>query len=148
MTSVLLVTCVGLLIGVLWMDLMFDVQALRHSGDLPDPVLASIATYYRRVTTDAWPMGALLGASMAVAAGSALWQLGRRPSWTHALVLLLVCAPTALAMLRVFPNAVRLGQRRDPIAVQSRLARTICRDHLACLAMMAAVVALQLRGVW
>src|SRR5262249_22775929 len=41
----------GFLLAVLWMDLMFDVQVLRHRrdrGDLPEDVLASIAGYYRR----------------------------------------------------------------------------------------------------
>lgn len=146
MTSLLLIAGAGVLVGVLWMDLMFDVQALGHAGDLPEPVLASIAGYYRRVTTDAWPMGALIGASMAMAAGSAAWQLARQPSWSHAAVLLLVCVPIGLAGRRVFPHAVRLGQRQGMLGEQSRLARAICHDHLACLAMMLAVLALQLRG--
>ena len=42
----------GFLLAVLWFDLMFDVQAARQpGGDLPEEVLASIAGYYRRVTT-------------------------------------------------------------------------------------------------
>jgi hypothetical protein len=146
MTSLLVIAGAGVLVGVLWMDLMFDVQALGHAGALPEPVLASIAGYYRRVTTEAWPMGALIGASMAVAAGSAAWQLVRQPSWAHAAVLMLVCIPVALAARRVLPHAVRLAQRHDSPAEQSRLARAICHDHLACLAMMLAVLALQLRG--
>jgi hypothetical protein len=146
MTSLLVIAGAGVLIGVLWMDLMFDVQALGHAGNLPEPVLASIAGYYRRVTTEAWPMGALIGGSMAVAAGSAAWQLVRQPSWAHAAVLMLVCIPVALAARRVLPNAVRLAQRSDSIAEQSRLARTICHDHLACLAMMLAGIALELRA--
>jgi hypothetical protein len=146
MTSLLVLAGAGVLLGVLWMDLMFDVQALGHAGDLPEPVLASIAAYYRRVTTDAWPMGALIGATMAVAAGSAAWQLAGQPSWAHAAILLLVCAPIGLAGRRVFPHAVRLGARADAPAEQSRMARTICHDHLACLAMILAVLALQLRA--
>ena len=147
MTTLLLMAAAGALLGVLWMDLMFDVQVLGHSGDLPEPVLASIAGYYRRVTTDAWPMGAAIASAMALAVGSAAWQLVRRPSWTHAAVLLLVCLPVALAGRRVVPNAARLGQRIDSLAEQSRLARAVCRDHLACLAMVLAVVALQLSAV-
>ena len=55
------------------------------------------------------------------------------------------CAvPIVLALGRVVPNAVRLGARNDPLAVQSALARAICRDHLVCLASIAAFVALQL----
>jgi hypothetical protein len=42
----------GFLLAVLWFDLMFDVQVMGHrEGDLPEEVLASIASYYRRVTT-------------------------------------------------------------------------------------------------
>jgi hypothetical protein len=145
MTSLLVMVGAGALLGVVWMDLMFDVQALGHAGEVPEGVLASIAGYYRRVTTEAWPMGAAIGAAMGVAAASAAWQLASRPSWTHAAVLLLVGVPVALAGRRVFPNAVRLAQRTDTVAEQGRLARAICRDHLACLAMMLAVVALQLR---
>jgi hypothetical protein len=144
MTSLLVVASAGALLGVLWMDLMFDVQALGHGGEVPEPVLASIAGYYRRVTTDAWPMGAAIGTAMAVAAVGAAWQLVRWPSWTHAAVLALVCIPVGLAGHRVFPNAVRLAQRRDPVAEQSRLARAICHDHLTCLAMILAIVALEL----
>ena len=145
--ALILAACGGFLLAVLWMDLMFDVQVRGNSGDLPEPVLASIAGYYRRVTTDAWPMGAAIASAMALAVGSAAWQLVRRPSWTHAAVLLLVCLPVALAGRRVVPNAARLGQRIDSLAEQSRLARAVCRDHLACLAMVLAVVALQLSAV-
>jgi hypothetical protein len=50
------------------------------------------------------------------------------------------------AIVRVFPNAVRLAARTDPPAVQSALAHAICRDHLACLAAVVAFLALQLVG--
>ena len=46
----------GFLLAVLWFDLMFDVQALRHrERDLPEAVLASIAGYYARVTGSSPP---------------------------------------------------------------------------------------------
>jgi hypothetical protein len=49
----------GFLLAVLWFDLMFDVQVLRAApGALPEPVLASIAGYYARVTTAARPITA------------------------------------------------------------------------------------------
>ena len=44
----------GFLAAVLWIDLTFDVQVQRRGTDrAPDEVLASIAPYYRRVTTGA-----------------------------------------------------------------------------------------------
>ena len=65
--TALLAACGGFLIAVLWMDLMFDVQVLRtREGDVPEDVLASIAAYYRRVTTTARPMGHAVGAMMAL----------------------------------------------------------------------------------
>ena len=42
------------------------------------------------------------------------------------------------------PSAVRLGTRADPPARQSDLARSIGRQHLVCIAGIAAVLALQL----
>src|SRR5260370_980869 len=55
----------GFLLAVLWFDLMFDVQVAGHVGAvLPDPVLGSIAAYYRRVTTEARPMNRLVAAAM------------------------------------------------------------------------------------
>jgi hypothetical protein len=57
---------------------------------------------------------------------------------------LLLLPPLLLAQLRIFPAAVRLGAQRDPRDVQTRLARTICRDHIFCLAAMLLFTALQL----
>jgi len=49
------------LLAVLWFDLMFEVQSRGHAGDpLPSEVLASISAYYRRVTTEAYPMNRLV----------------------------------------------------------------------------------------
>ena len=51
MTFTILAACGGFLLAVLWMDLMFDVQVLRHRGEtLPEAVVDSIGAYYRRVT--------------------------------------------------------------------------------------------------
>jgi hypothetical protein len=131
------------------MDLIFDIQVLRHaraSGSLPEPVLASIAGYYRRATTDSRPMGRLIAAVMAIAVVGSLSRLlrGDGAFALRAAALALCFAPAALAMLRVVPNAVRLGQRADDVTTQSKLARTICRDHLLCLALIGAFTLLQL----
>jgi hypothetical protein len=133
----------GFLLGVLWMDLMFDVQVFGHAGQLPEPVLASIAAYYRRVTTDASPMSALIATTMALVVGGSLWQALRAPGWRSVAALVLIAVPVALAAVRVVPNAVRLGQRTDPPVVQDTLARAIARDHVLCLAAVAAFLMMQ-----
>jgi hypothetical protein len=143
-----LAACGGFLAAVLWMDLMFDVQALRTSASLPEGVVASIAGYYRRVTIDADPMRRLIGAVMLVLLGGAAWSAVRRGTPAFARVAAAVgIAPVALAVGRVFPNAMRLGDRVGTLAEQSDLARGIAHDHVACFVAMAAFVVCQVLAV-
>jgi hypothetical protein len=139
----------GFLLAVLWFDLMFDVQARDgggRRGDLPEPVLASIATYYARVTTAARPMNRLIAAVMLATIAAIIVQIaeGDAPAWVGWTSLALAGGAIALAAARTVPNAVRLGTRADPPAAQSRLARSILREHVVCLAAIAAVLAIQL----
>ena len=139
----------GFLLAVLWMDLMFDVQAWRlGAGPAADAaVVASIATYYRRVTTEAFPMNRLIGGVMIitlVAAGQRAWGARRRRG-LHAAAFALAAGPIALAAVRVFPAAVRLGSAADAFPAQAALARAILRDHLACLVAILGFTGLQ---VW
>src|SRR5438094_4323905 len=74
--AAVLALCAGFLLAVLWFDLMFDVQVLgrgRGADPLPEEVLASIAAYYRRVTTQARPMNYLVGRD----AGHGGWHADR-----------------------------------------------------------------------
>ena len=146
MTFAILGACGGFLIAVLWMDLMFDVQTLRQrEHPLPEAVLDSIAAYYRRVTTEASPMGRLVGVVMAAGVATVIVQLGMGPArWVSAISLLLLAPPLGLAQLRIIPAAIRLGAQQDTAETQTRLAREICRDHLICLAALVALTALQL----
>jgi hypothetical protein len=143
----ILSACGGFLLAVLWFDLMFDVQILRHrERELPEPVLSSIAAYYLRVTTTAQPMGALIAVVMLAAIVTLVAEIvrddGRR---LLAVVSLLVGgAPIALAAVRTVPNAMRLGSRSGSILEQSLLARSICRDHVIELIAVVAFLALQL----
>jgi hypothetical protein len=137
----------GFLLAVLWFDLMFDVQVLGHGErDLPEEVLASIAGYYRRVTTSARPMNRLIGAVMLSMLATIIVQLAREqePRWVAWSSLALAAVAILLAGLRTVPSAVRLGSRSDAVARQSELARSICREHLLCFAAIAAVLAIQL----
>jgi hypothetical protein len=137
--------CGGFLLAVLWMDLMFDVQAFGLRGGPDDAaILASIAAYYRRVTTEASPMHLLIGATMLGTLAVALVRVVRARSTRAVVTLVLAAVPIALALLRVFPNAVRLAAAGDPLAAQADLARAILWDHLGCFAAMTAFTVLQL----
>lgn len=139
----------GFLLAVLWFDLMFDVQTLAHRRTrdaLPEDILASIAAYYRRVTTTARPMNRLVGVVMLSTILSIAVQIARDEArgWVGWLSVALILPAVGLAVARVFGNARRLGAREDPVEMQSRLARAICRDHLVCLACIVSLLAVQL----
>ncbi len=140
----------GFLLCVLWFDLMFDVQARGHpDDDVPAGVRASIAAYYARVTTAARPMNRLVAAAMVVTIGAIVAELVRDdlPAWRAWPALVLTLAAVGLAAGRTVGNARRLGRQSDDAAQQSRLARSILRDHVACIAAIATVLVLQLAPV-
>jgi hypothetical protein len=139
----------GFLLAVLWFDLMFDVQVLRYrEDDVPEVVLASIAGYYRRVTTEARPMNRLVAAAMlATLLAIVLQAMGDdAPRWVSVVSAVAAAAPIGLAAARTVPSAVRLGSRRDPLEAQRTLARSICRDHMFCIPWIATLLVVQL--VW
>jgi hypothetical protein len=129
------------------MDLIFDVQVLPHrrADELPEPVLASIAGYYRRATTTSRPMSHLIVVVMVILLGNLGFRSfrGADPGWLLVVSAVLAAVPMLLALVRTVPNAVALGARAGTAAEQSRLARAICRDHLVCLAFMTAFL-----GLW
>ncbi len=138
----------GFLLAVLWFDLMFDVQVLRHRHEAvaPERALASIAAYYRRVTTTASPMGRLVALVMVVLLAALIAQAAVRdvPIWLSVVSLPLAALAIGLAIVRTFGAARRLGERVDPPERQTALARAIFRDHVICLAAMAFLLAVQL----
>ncbi|TMA75560.1 MAG: hypothetical protein E6J72_17455 [Deltaproteobacteria bacterium] len=150
MIAVVLVGCGGFLLGILWMDLMFDVQVRRgdthHDGDERERV-ESIARYYRRVTTDAAPMSRLIATVMIVQLGGIAGEIvtHRVGGWSVVAALVLGVAPIGLALVRIVPDAVRLGAQRDAPATQLALARRIYRAHVLCFAAIAVFIALQIR---
>jgi hypothetical protein len=130
------------LLAVLWMDLIFDSQVLPHrgAGELPESVLDSISRYYHRATTTSRPMSYLIALVMVLLLGSLAFRAfrGSDPGWLLAASAVLAGVPIVVAMTRTLPNAVALGNRAGMPAEQSRLARAICRDHVACLVLMSA----------
>lgn len=135
----LLTACGGFLFAVLWMDLIFDVQVLRYrksTAELPETVLAAIAAYYHRATTTSRPMNRLIALVMFGLLGTLVLQAarGRDPGWLLVTSAPLAGIPVMLALTHTVPDAVQLGRRTDTPSEQTRLARSICRDHLLCAA--------------
>ena len=147
----MMLACGGFLLAVLWMDLIFDVQVRAARGDeVPEPVLASVAAYYHRATTTSRPMSRLIAGVMVILLAALLVRGvgGHDPVWLVVTSAVLACAPILLALIRTVPNAVRLGRRQDGLAEQSRLARSIFRDHVLCFGCVFAFLVLWLVRVW
>jgi len=135
------------LLAVLWFDLMFDVQVRRHPvGTLPPAVLASISAYYRRVTTDAYPMNRLVALVMVLTLAAIVAQIveGVTPWWIGWVSLVIAGSGFFPTLLRTVPNARRLGRAGDTPEEQSRLARAVYRAHTLSFARMFVVLCLQL----
>lgn len=137
----------GFLLAVLWFDLMFDVQTRKHAGGpLPPEVLVSISAYYRRVTTEAYPMNRLVALVMLLTLAAICAEIvrGEYAWWIGWGSLLLAASGFVPTMMRTVPNARRLGTAADSPEQQTRLARAICRDHMISFARMSVVLVLQL----
>jgi hypothetical protein len=143
----LLSACSGFLLAVLWMDLLFDVQVLAHrnaDGGLPESVLASIAGYYRHAVTRSRPMSRLIAVVMVTLLGALGFRVvrGHNPGWLVVVSVVLAGVPILLALTRTVPNAAQLGERSGSPTDQTRLARSIWRDHLLCAGCMFAFLIL------
>jgi hypothetical protein len=137
----------GFLLAVLWFDLMFDVQVRKHAGTpLPEEVLGSISAYYRRVTTEAYPMNRLVGAVIVLNLVAIVAEIvaAASPWWVGWGSLALVGVGSPRTFRRTLPNAQQLGRGADSAEVRSGLARAIYRDHVFAFARMSVVLGLQL----
>jgi hypothetical protein len=139
----------GFLAAVLWMDLMFDLQALDHTGTLPEQVLRSIADYYHHVTTAADPMGNVVSLVILLTVLGAVLQLSRTvlPVWLRAGVLVSILVPAVLALALIVPAAERLGARTGTPEFQTELVHTILWGHVWCLVFVLAYLGLQIFAV-
>ncbi len=110
----------GFLLAVLWFDLMFDVQLLGGDRREPDEAVASIAAYYRRVTTGASPMNYLVALAMLVTLAALAAEIGgdEVPAATAWASLALAVPAIAIAVLHTVPAA------RPPRGAPRRTCRT------------------------
>src|SRR5260370_15852516 len=126
-------TGAGFLLAVLWFDLMFDVQTRKaSSGVLPPEVLTSISAYYRRVTTEAYPMNRLIALVMLLTLAAICAEIvqGEYQWWIGWGSLLLAGSRFVPTMIPTVPNARPLGSAQDSAGAPSGLARRGFPGHL------------------
>ena len=147
--TAIVVAGAAFLFAVLWFDLMFDAQVLKHpAGTLPPDVLAATSSYYRRVTVEGAPMMYLPVVVMLLTLGAIVCELVRHsvPAWVAwASLGLGGWAVVSVALIAV-PRAQRIGRAQEPPETLSDLARLVLRLHALAAACWLVVIALQICG--
>ncbi len=138
----LLTAGAGFLLGVLWMDLLFDAQVLV--GDGAD-ALASVAAYYRRATLEAEPLPWLIALVMVAMVAALAGEIRRAPRPRSRVVLRAAAAvgPIVFALGYIVPQARSLAHLGDA-AHALATARSIAWTHVAAFVSMACFLVLQL----
>lgn len=135
------------LFAVVWWDMIFDSQVLRHpAGTLPPDVLATTSSYYRRCTVEGKPMMYLPVVVMPLVLAAITAEIARAsvPAWLGwASLVLAACGVGGTAFFAV-PRAQRLGRGQDAPDIQSTLARQVFLFHKLSAACWVVVIGLQL----
>ena len=136
--------CIGFMLAVLYIDLMFDLLAQPHrrsQGPLPKDVLESITRYYGRITQNPYVlMFVMVTATGCLVAGLVFKQV---PPWAGYSSLLLMALNVAVAATKVIPAAQRLGSDAETDATRTRLIHGMLPYHLVLLGIVVAISIIQ-----
>lgn len=137
--------CLGFMMAVLYIDLMFDVSAApyRHTkAALPREVLDPITHYYGRITQNPYVlMFVMLTTTVCIVAQIVF---GLAPRWVGYSSLFLMGLSMAAGTLKVIPTAQRLGAGKEPEEVRTGLVHGMLPFHLMLLTNVILLAAIQL----
>jgi hypothetical protein len=147
MLLAVLFLCIGFMIAVLYIDLVFDFSVLsyrRTREPLPPAVLDPVATYYRYITRNPY----LLMLIMLTAAACILAQLiyDLVPRWVGSASLSLTVLNSLVAVIKVIPTAQRLASGRDTAKERSQMVHSMLPFHLLLLVLVLLLALIQLIG--
>jgi hypothetical protein len=135
--------CVGFMLAILYIDLMFDVMAVPHrrSGTtLPKDVLDPITHYYGRVTQNPYVLIFVMLTTTIVLVLQIVY--GLTPRWAAYTSLAAMGLAMVAGIVKVIPTAQRLASGKDPAEVQTRLIHSVFTAHallLICILVLAAI---------
>ena len=134
------------LLGVLCMDLAFDIQAIGPAIET-ELALPSISAYYGRILGDDNPSGNLVVVAMSMAILGAVYQIVRihDSRWLAAIAVFLGAIAIILTATQVVPAASQIVEGTAPASLEVDLARRVAVIHLFCFAAFFGYVAIQVR---
>jgi hypothetical protein len=123
--------CLGFMMAVLYIDLMFDVSAAPYrktKAALPPEVLGSITHYYGRITQNPYVlMFVMLTTTLCIGAEI---MYGLAPKWAGWASLFLMGLSMLTGTLKVIPTAQRVGSAKDPEDARTRMIHGMLPFHL------------------
>lgn len=137
--------CIGFMLAILYIDLMFDVMAVPHRrsrATLPKDVLDPITSYYGRVTQNPYVlMFVMLTTTIAVVLQIVYGLTSRWAAYTSLAAMGLAMV---VGVVKVIPAAQRLASGKDPAEVQTRLIHGVFTAHVLSLVCILVLAAIQL----
>ena len=123
--------CIGFMIAVLYIDLMFDVSAVpyRHTKTtLPKDVLDPITKYYGRITQNPYLLMFVMLTTTVCVVAEVVYDLV--PRWVGYSSLFLMGLNMVVGTVKVIPTAQRLGSVKDSEDKQTSLVHGMLPFHL------------------
>jgi hypothetical protein len=137
--------CIGFMLAILYIDLMFDVMAVPHrrsGAALPKDVLDPITHYYRRVTQNPYVLMFVMLTTTIFLVLQIVYGLA--PRWAAYASLAAMGLAMVAGIVKVIPTAQRLASGKDSPDVQTRLIHGVFTAHALLLVCILALAALQL----
>jgi hypothetical protein len=138
--------CLGFMMAVLYIDLMFDVSAApyrKSNAPLPKAVLDPITHYYGRITQNPYVLMFVMLTTTLCIGSEILYNSA--PRWAAYSSLFLMGLSMITGTLKVIPTAQRLGAGTDPEDVRTRMIHGMLPFHLILMVNIIALTAIQFR---
>lgn len=135
--------CIGFMLAVLYIDLMFDVTAVPHrrsNATLPKEVLGPIICYYGRITQNPYVLMFVMLTATVCLVMEIVYDLA--PRWAGYSSLVAMGLAMVAGTVKVIPTAQRLASGRDPEDRQTALIHGMFPAHiflLICILVLAAI---------
>jgi len=136
--------CLGFMMAVLYIDLMFDLMAAPYKKTnqaLPKAVLDSITHYYGRITQNPYVLMFVMLTALLCIGSEILYNLV--PRWAAYASLGLMLLSMMTGVLKVIPTAQRLGAGTDPEDARTRMVHSMLPFHLILMVNILLLTAIQ-----
>jgi hypothetical protein len=136
--------CIGFMIAVLYMDLVFDISALPYrntQANLPKDVLDPIITYYRYITKNPWLLIFVMLTTATCVVAEIVYEMA--PAWVGYASAAMMAIVMLLGVLKVSPAAQRLAARKDTEDRLTGLVHSLFPYHILLLILVLSMAYLQ-----